>query len=145
MGKRLGGFVPPPRLIPEIDSNCSRGRETGQGCVKELRNRIKPNFPGGTYGKCGNFSSQASSSFPPPKLLAVQGFKAMGTPGCWEPLAVGDNRTRRSTHRKQRAQKKHPGTTVDFKPATSRGFRNVADTLRLPNVSNPPPSGFIPR
>ena len=27
-----------------------------------------------------------------------QAFKAMGTPGCWEPLAVGDNRTRRLTH-----------------------------------------------
>ena len=43
------------------------------------------------YRKCGDFSSQASSSFPHSKLLAVQGFKAMGTPGCSEPLAFGDN------------------------------------------------------
>ena len=82
----------PPRLIPEIDGNCSGGREKGQGCVKELRNRIKSKFSGGgTYRKCGDFSSQASLSFPHSKLLVIQAFKAMGTPGCWEPLAVGDN------------------------------------------------------
>ena len=83
--------MPRPRLIPEIDSNCSGCREMGQGCVKELRNRIKPKISGRYYQKCGEFSSQASSSFPPAKILAVQGFKAMGTPGCWEPMAVGDN------------------------------------------------------
>jgi len=51
MGKRLGGFLPPPRLIPEIDGNCSGGREKGQGCVKKLRNRIKPKFSGGYVSK----------------------------------------------------------------------------------------------
>ena len=51
MGKRLGGFLPPPRLIPEIDGNCSGGREKGQGCVKELRNRIKSKFSGGYVSK----------------------------------------------------------------------------------------------
>jgi len=30
----------------------------------------------------------------------------MGTPGCWEPLAVGDNRSWRSTHWKRRGTKK---------------------------------------
>ena len=33
-------------------------------------------------------------------------FKAMGTPGCWEPLAVGDDRSRRSTDWKQRGTEK---------------------------------------
>ena len=51
MGKRLGGFLPRPRLIPEIDGNCSGGREKGQGCVKELRNRIKSKFSGGYASK----------------------------------------------------------------------------------------------
>ena len=51
MGKRLGGFLPRPRLIPEIDGNCSGGREKGQGCVKELRNRIKPMIPVGYVSK----------------------------------------------------------------------------------------------
>ncbi len=79
MGKRLGGFLPPPRLIPEIDGNCSSGREKRQGCVKELRNRIKPQFSGeGTYRKFGEFPSQASSSFPHSKLLIMQGFKGNG-------------------------------------------------------------------
>ncbi len=79
MGKRLGGFLPPPRLIPEIDGNCSSGREKRQGCVKELRNRIKPKFSGeGTYRKFGEFPSQASSSFPHSKLLIMQGFKGNG-------------------------------------------------------------------
>jgi len=67
-----------PELILGIDSNCSRGRETGQGCVKELRNRIKPNFSGGTYLKCGDLSSQARSSFQPSKLLVMQAFKGSG-------------------------------------------------------------------
>ena len=35
MGKRLGGFLSQPELILGIDSNCSGGREKGQGCVKE--------------------------------------------------------------------------------------------------------------
>jgi hypothetical protein len=39
--------LPPPRLIPEIDGNCSGGREKGQCCVEELRNRIKPEIPVG--------------------------------------------------------------------------------------------------
>ncbi len=51
MGKRLGGFLPRPRLIPEIDGNCSGGREKGQGCVKELRNPIKPKIPVGYVSK----------------------------------------------------------------------------------------------
>ena len=42
MGKRLGGFLPPPRLIPEIDGNFFGGRENRQGCVKELRDHLKP-------------------------------------------------------------------------------------------------------
>ncbi len=86
--------MPRPRLIPEIDGNCSGGREKGQGCVKELRNRIKPKISGGgTYRKFGEFSSQASWSSPHSKLLVMQAFKAVGVLGCWEPLAIGDNRT----------------------------------------------------
>jgi hypothetical protein len=97
-GEAAWMFLPPPRLIPEIDGHCSGGREKRQGCVKELRNRIKPKFSGGgTYRKCGDFSSQARSSFPPPKLLAV-----------------GDNGSRRSTHWKQR------GTPVGRIPTTSQ-------------------------
>ena len=44
-------FLPRPRLIPEIDGHCSGGREKRQGCVKELRNRIKPKFSGGYVSK----------------------------------------------------------------------------------------------
>ena len=43
--------MPRPGLIPEIDGNCSGGREKGQGCVKELRNRIKSKFSGGYASK----------------------------------------------------------------------------------------------
>jgi hypothetical protein len=43
MGKRLGGFLPRPRLIPEIDGNCSGGREKGQCCVMECFKVEKPN------------------------------------------------------------------------------------------------------
>ncbi len=43
MGKRLGGFLPRARLIPEIDGNCSGGREKGQGCVKECVRVENPN------------------------------------------------------------------------------------------------------
>jgi hypothetical protein len=53
--KRLGGFLPPPRSIPEIDGNCSGGREKRQGCVKELRNRIKPKIPMGYVSKVRRF------------------------------------------------------------------------------------------
>ena len=42
MGKRLGGFMSQPELILGVDSNCSGGREKRQGCIKELRNHIKP-------------------------------------------------------------------------------------------------------
>ena len=48
---RLGGFLSQPGLILGVDSNCSSGCEKRLGCVKKLRNRIKPKFPGGTYGK----------------------------------------------------------------------------------------------
>jgi hypothetical protein len=34
-------------LILGVDSNCSGGCEKRQGCVKKLRNRIKPKFFGG--------------------------------------------------------------------------------------------------
>ena len=51
MGKRLGGFLSQPELILGIDSNCSGGREKRQGCVKELRNRIKPKIPVGYVSK----------------------------------------------------------------------------------------------
>ena len=51
MGKRLGGLLSQPELIPEIDGNCSGGREKGQGCVKELRNPIKPKIPVGYVSK----------------------------------------------------------------------------------------------
>ena len=92
VGRRLQCFLPRQGLILGVDSSCSVGREKRQGCVKELRNRIKSKFSGGgTYRKCGDFSSQARSSFPRSKLLVMQAFKAMGTPGCSEPLAFGDN------------------------------------------------------
>jgi hypothetical protein len=50
-GEAAWMFLPPPRLIPEIDGHCSGGREKRQGCVKELRNRIKPKFSGGYVSK----------------------------------------------------------------------------------------------
>ena len=34
-------------LILGVDSNCSGGREMRPGCIKKLRNRIKPKFSGG--------------------------------------------------------------------------------------------------
>ena len=51
MGKRLGGFLSQPGLILGVGSNCSGGREKRQGCVKELRNRIKPKFSAGFVSK----------------------------------------------------------------------------------------------
>ena len=47
MEKRVGGFMSQQGLILGVDSNCSGVREKRRGCVKELRNRIKPNFFGG--------------------------------------------------------------------------------------------------
>ncbi len=47
MGKRLGCFLSQPGLILGVDSNCSSGREKRSGCVKKLRNRIKPKFSRG--------------------------------------------------------------------------------------------------
>ncbi len=79
MEKQLGGFLSQPGLILGCDSNCSGGREKRKGCVKELQSRINPSFPGITYQKFGDFSTQARSSFPPFKLLVFQAFKAMAT------------------------------------------------------------------
>ena len=45
--KRLGGFMSQQGLILGVDSNCSGGREMRPGCIKKLRNRIKPKFSGG--------------------------------------------------------------------------------------------------
>jgi len=73
MGKRLGGFLPPPRLIPEIDGNCSGGREKGQGCVKELRNRIKSKFSGGYVSKVRRLLIAGE--------LVVPTFQTSGHPG----------------------------------------------------------------
>jgi hypothetical protein len=47
IGKRLGGFMSQTGLILGVDSNCSGGREMRPGCVKKLRNCIKPKFSGG--------------------------------------------------------------------------------------------------
>jgi len=69
-----------PGLILGVDSNCSGVREKCPSCVQQLRNRIKPKFPGVTYRQFGDFSTQARLSFPPPKLLAVQASKVMGLP-----------------------------------------------------------------
>ena len=145
MGKRLGGFLPRPRLIPEIDGNCSGGREKGQGCVKELRNRIKPMIPVGYVSKERRLLIAGE--------LVVPTFQTSGHAGL---QGNGNSRLLGATGRrgqpnstvnslKTASPPKHPGTTVDFKPTTSRGIRNVANTLSLPNVSNTPPSGFIPR
>ena len=51
MGKRLGGFLSQPGLILGVDINCSGGREKRQGCVKELRNRIKSKISWGHVSK----------------------------------------------------------------------------------------------
>ena len=145
MGKRLGGFVPRPGLIPEIDGNCSGGREKGNHCVKELRNHIKPKFSGGYVSKVWRILIAGE--------LVIPTFQTSGRAGL---QGNGNSRLLGATGRrgqpnstvnsmKTASPPKHPGTTVDFKPTTSRGIRNVADTLRLPNVSNPPPSGFSPR
>ena len=44
--ERLGFFLAQQGLTLGIDSNCTGGREKRPGCVKKLRNRIKPKFPG---------------------------------------------------------------------------------------------------
>jgi hypothetical protein len=49
--ERLGCFLSQQGLILGIDSNCSGGREKRSGCVKKLRNRIKPKFSGGDVSK----------------------------------------------------------------------------------------------
>ena len=51
MKKRLGGFLSQPGLILCVESNCSDGREKRPGCVKKLRNRIKPKFSAGYVSK----------------------------------------------------------------------------------------------
>ena len=51
MGKRLGGFLSQPGLILGVDSNGSGDREKRSGCVKKLRNRIKPKFYGDYVSK----------------------------------------------------------------------------------------------
>ena len=146
MGKRLGGFLPPPRLIPEIDSNCPGGREKGQGCVKELRNRIKSKFSGGVRIESAETSHRRRArrshlpnfwSCRPSRQLEFSVARSQWQSETTDPEGQPAGNSEEPP--------KHPGTTVDFKPTTSRGIRNVADTLRLPNVSNPPPSGFIPR
>ena len=51
MGKRLEGFLSRAGLIRGVDSNCSGGHEKRPGCVKKLRNRIKPKLSGGYVSK----------------------------------------------------------------------------------------------
>ena len=145
MGKRLGGFVPRPRLIPEIDGNCSGGREKGNDCVKELRNPIKPKISGGYVSKERRLFIAGELVVPTCQTSGHAGLQGNGNSRLLG--ATGRRGQPNSTVNslKTASPPKHPGTTVDFKPTTSRGIRNVANTLRLPNVSNTPPSGFIPR
>jgi hypothetical protein len=95
MGKRLKGFVPRPGLIPEVDGNCSGGRENRQGCVKECLKVEKANKTFDLRGLRIKSSKKSHGRRAPlsdlPKILAVHGFKAMGTPGCSDPLAFGGN------------------------------------------------------
>jgi len=50
--KQNGGFLPRPRLIPDIVSNCSGGREKGQGYVKECLEVEKLNKNHDSRGLC---------------------------------------------------------------------------------------------
>ncbi len=145
MGKRLGGFLPRPGLILGIDSNCCGGREKGQGCVKELRNPIKPKIPVGYVSKVRRLLIAGELVVPTSQTSGHAGLQGNGNSRLLG--ATGRRGQPNSTVNslKTANSSKHPGTTVGFKPTTFRGFRNVADTLRLPNVSNPPPSGFFPR
>jgi hypothetical protein len=86
--KRLGGFMSQQGLILGVDSNYSGGREKRLGCVKKLRNRIKPKFSGGYVSKVRrllNAGEIVVPTFQTSGLAGLQGkanSRLLGTSGC---------------------------------------------------------------
>ena len=74
--ERLGCFLSQQGLILGIDSNCSGGREKRSGCVKKLRNQIKPKFSGGYVSKVRRLLNPGEivvSTFQTSGLAGLQG------------------------------------------------------------------------
>ena len=88
IGKRLGGFMSQQGLILGVDSNCSGVREMRPGCIKKLRNRIKPKFSGGyvsTVQRLLNAGEIVVPTFQTSGLAGLQGngnSRLLGATGC---------------------------------------------------------------
>ena len=76
--ERLGGFLSQPELILGIDSNCSGGREKRPGCVKKLRNRIKPKFSGGYVSKVWRLLNPGEIVVPTFQTSGLAGLQGTG-------------------------------------------------------------------
>ena len=78
MGKRLGGFLSQTGLILGVDSNCSGGREKRPGCVKKLRNRIKPKLSGGYVSKVRRLLNAGEIIVPTFQTSSLAGLQGNG-------------------------------------------------------------------
>lgn len=79
-GPRPQGFLPRQGLTPGIDSSFSIGRERRQGCVKELRNRIKPKISWGHASKIRRPRIAAEVVVPTFQTSGLAGLQGNGNP-----------------------------------------------------------------
>jgi hypothetical protein len=78
IGRRLEGFLSRAGLIRGVDSNCSGGREKRPGCVKKLRNRIKPKLSGGNVSKVRRLLNAGEIIVPTFQTSSLAGLKGNG-------------------------------------------------------------------
>ena len=79
MEKRLRGFWSQPGLILGVGSNCFGAREKRPGCVKELRNRIKPSISGGYVSKARRLLNPGEIVVPTFQTSGLAGLQGNGT------------------------------------------------------------------
>ena len=62
-------------LIPGVDRNCFGGREKRRGCVKKLRNRIKPKLTGGNVSTIRRLLNAGKIVVPTFQTLGLAGLQ----------------------------------------------------------------------
>jgi len=77
--KRLRGFWSQPGLILGVGSNCFGAREKRPGCVKKLRNRIKPSISGGYVSKARRLLNPGEIVVPTFQTPGLAGLYGNGT------------------------------------------------------------------
>ena len=138
-GEATWRFLVPTRIDPRRRQQLLRwsweGSKLRQGVEKQHKTEDSRVV---TYRKFGDFSSQARSLFPPSKLLVLQAFKAMWTPGCSEPVAVGDNRSRRQLTENSEEPRKSARLTQRIQFSVQASYAVVKGTEAMPfKVLNP--------